>query len=302
MRFKPNIYLFNESPLIPCIRTVALLLCCFALACMCANALVYEFPGNNYLYYGQIRHLLWLFFSFLALSYTLGVSVMTYDDAVEYFVYMVFVVIVTFASNAIQYTPFEPIDSAIIALEESLHLSVSASVLWLHQYPGLKHMFAGIYELIGLELLVIPIAAIYLKQYYYLYEFYFLMLVTTLLGFVFYYFFPTTGPASMLHLSFFSDEQIATGLKFREIHHYQSPSTLAGGMIAMPSFHVIWAFLAVYFMRFQPLFCFIVVVFNVFIMLSCVLLGWHYYLDIVGSFMTFALAFGIKKWCGIARD
>lgn len=290
-------YLMTRPLLARSIQMVAIGLFCFSIMAFMVNYLIYEFPGNNYFFYTPIINLAVLLLSFTALSYKLGLTIVSQEAAIEYCIYIIFVMILTFSSNAIQYTPFNPIDHHIIALEQWLHLNGQAYMSWLYHQGTLQHNFEYLYQLTGLELLALPIAAILLKKYSYLYEYYFLMLVAALLGYVFYYFFPTTGPASMFHLPYFSEEQLATGLKFREIHQYKQPSTMAGGMIAMPSYHVIWSCLIAYCMRFQPIVCAIVVVINTLIIASCVLLGWHYLLDIVGSFLTIILALWIKKLC-----
>ena len=288
-------YLMTQPLLAHSIQMIAAGFFCFSIMAIMVNDLVYEFPGNNYFFYTPIISLALLFLSFTALSYKLGLTIVSKEAAIEYCIYIIFVMILTFSSNAIQYTPFKPIDHHIIALEQWLHLNGPAYMSWIYQQGALQQNFEYLYQIIGLELLALPIAAILLKKYSYLYEYYFLMLVTAFLGYVFYYFFPTTGPASMFHLPYFSEEQLATGLKFREIHQYKQPSTMAGGMIAMPSYHVIWSCLIAYCVRFQPIVCTIVVVMNTLIIASCVLLGWHYLLDIVGSFLTIILALWIKK-------
>ena len=288
-------YLMTRAPLARSIQMVTIGLACFSIMAFMVNYFIYGFPGNNYFFYTPIINLALLLLSFLVLSHQLGLTIVSKEAAVEYCVYIIFVMILTFSSNAIQYTPFTPIDHYIIAFEQWLHLDGSTYMSWLYHQGTLQQSFDYIYQIIGLELLAFPIAAILLKQYAYLYEYYFLMLVAALLGYLFYYFFPTTGPASMFHLPYFSEEQLATGLKFREIHQYQQPSTMAGGMIAMPSFHVIWSCLIAYCLRFEPIACAIIAGINTLIIASCVLLGWHYLLDIVGGFLTVMLAIWIKK-------
>ena len=295
MKLNTQCYIMTKPSLIRSVGTVALILCCFSMGSLSANWLVYDFPGNNYFDFSYISTYIWLLLCFIVLNYKLNLNFISQDATVEYCIYILFVAIVLFSTNAVQYTPFAPIDNHIIALEQRLHLNVLACVIWLHQHVDLRQSLGCVYEVIGIELLALPIMAIFLKKYYYLYEYYFLMLVTTLFGFVFYYFFPTTGPASMFHFPYFTGDQLATGLKFQEIHHYQQPSTIAGGMIAMPSFHVIWACLTAYLVRFQPVLCSILIVVNLIIILSCVLLGWHYFLDVIGSFLTVSIAIGIKK-------
>ena len=289
----------TRTPVTRAVQMATIGLFCFSILAFMINLVVYRFPGNNYFFYTPIINLIMLLLIFAALSYKLGVTVISREAIIEYCIYVLFVMVLVFSSTAIQYTPFKPIDHHIIALEKWLHISGKDYITWLHQHGVLLQQFETIYQVIGLELIAFPIAAILLKKYDYLYEYYSLMLIAALLGYVFYYFFPTTGPASMFDIPYFSEEQLATGLKFREIHQYKQPSTMAGGMIAMPSFHVIWSCLIAYCTRFQPIVCSVVVIINTLIIISCVLLGWHYVLDIVGSFLTVILALWIKHVCAL---
>ena len=84
---------------------------------------------------------------------------------------------------------------------------------------------------------------------------YFLFITTALIGFTFYYFFPTTAPASIVNSPFFSEG------------------------------------LAVGFLILLPI--------NGLLMASCLLLGWHYAIDILGAFLVIflshALCWKLKK-------
>jgi len=128
-------------------------------------------------------------------------------------------------------------------------------------------------------------------------EFYFLLLVSMIIGFVFYYFFPTMAPSSVIDSPYFLEEQRATALKFSQIHHYLQPTTIEGGLIAMPSFHVIWAYLCLYALRGWPILCGILFPVNCLLALACILLGWHYPIDLVGSIVVILMSQAILRYC-----
>jgi membrane-associated phospholipid phosphatase len=133
------------------------------------------------------------------------------------------------------------------------------------------------------------------------------MCSSLLIGFIVYYFFPTTAPASVLHSDYFIKEQLATGLKFTQIHQYIQPTTLDGGLIAFPSFHVIWAWLCLYLIRSWFVVFYVFLFINILLIFSCVMLGWHYFLDIILSFLIllfchYLLALTINRTASGARQ
>lgn len=197
--------------------------------------------------------------------------------------YMLVIMLVLFGTTAIQYTPHLPIDTSILKIEKNLHLNLDAVVAWMNNNPVLMSIAEWFYNSLGYQLVLFPLVLILARKHDVIHQFYVMALITWIIGLSFYYFFPTTGPASMIDSPFFSEAQHATGLKFWQVHHYITPETKDGGMIAMPSFHVIWAWLCVNLLRPWPwAFCFLGV-FNAIIVVSCVTLGWHYFLDVVAS-------------------
>ncbi len=99
----------------------------------------------------------------------------------------------------------------------------------------------------------------------------------------------------MIDSPFFTEAQRATGIKFTQIHAHTKPDTFKGGMIAFPSFHVIWAWLCAFLIRDWPIAFGLLFILNTVVMLSCVLLGWHYILDIFGSILVIILAHMIHQ-------
>lgn len=204
--------------------------------------------------------------------------------------YSIVIVVILFSTSAVQYTPFSPIDKKIIRIEQCLNLDLQAVIAWLNANAMLKKTAKLIYDSLGLQLLVIPCFVLLKKKYHTLYEFYCLVLITWILGSTLYYFFPTMGPASVIDSPYFISAQRHTGLKFWQLHHYIQPENPYGGMIAMPSFHVIWAWLCVYMLRHWSLLCCMLAIMNLVLVMACVFLGWHYFLDVLGSILVLMIA------------
>lgn len=201
-------------------------------------------------------------------------------------IYSLIIVLVLFGTSAVQYTPFHPVDKKIIEIERLLHLDLRSAIAWLSMNRTMKVIANAIYESLSYQLLFIPIGVLLLRKYQVLYQFYFLALLTWLIGSLIYYFFPTMGPASVIDSPFFVEAQRDTGLKFWQLHHYIQPVTAEGGMIAMPSFHVIWAWLCVFLVRSWPIVFALLGFINLTLVAACVFLGWHYFLDVIGSAVT----------------
>lgn len=204
--------------------------------------------------------------------------------------------LIILGTNAIQYTPFPPIDQHIMHWSEWMHIDFVRMLAWSNAHPKLYTSMEFIYESLTYQLTYLPLILICLGRFERLHEYYFLLLLTALIGFSFYYFFPTTAPASVIDSPYFTQAQHATELKFKQIHNHIQPSTREGGMIAFPSFHVIWAWLCVWLVRDWTWAFKILLLLNTGMVVSCVLLGWHYILDVIASIALLGFAHGVQRY------
>jgi len=204
--------------------------------------------------------------------------------------------LIILGTNAIQYTPFSPIDQHIMHWSAWMHIDFAHIIAWSNAHPTLYKAMEFIYDSLTYQLTYLPLILILLGRFERLHDYYFLLLLTALIGFICYYFFPTTAPASVIDSPYFTQAQHATELKFKQIHNHIKPSTLEGGMIALPSFHVIWAWLCVWLVRDWKWVFRILFLFNTIMVVSCVLLGWHYILDIIASLVILGIAHGFQRY------
>ena len=270
-----------------------------SIAMFSVNRYWYRFPGLFYFEpsFLGLSMLLYMIRSGLKLQFGLSDDAELLKFMKELSVYAFIIVVVIFATSAIQYTPFNPIDKKILMVEHYLHLDLKAAIAWLASKSDISVGATFIYNSVCYQVLFFPILVMLWRRYNVFYEFYFLVLVSWIIGSMIYYFFPTTGPASVIDSPYFIEAQRATGLKFWQLHHYIQPVTEDGGMIAMPSFHVIWAWLCVYLMRPWPFVFWPIFLINSIVAVCCVLLGWHYFLDVVGSVLTMLLSHAIYYFC-----
>jgi len=277
----PNTY----RPLIFAVLAVLSL----ALFTYSANYIVYQYPGNNYLPpdYGTVLILLLIFYAGCRLQFNRQNRLTSV--AVQLIAFYGVISCIALCTNGVQYTPFPPIDKHLIQLERYMGINLPLMLDWLQSHPLLKFCLAVSYDSLAYQIAFIPLIIIlfstkntpdYKPR---LYRFYLLILWSSFWGFGFYYFFPTTAPASNMDSPWFIQSQYDTGLKFYQLRHYIQPTTMDGGMIAFPSFHSIWALLCLYLIWPWKWAFLLLLLVNTGLLISCVLLGWHYPLDILAS-------------------
>ncbi len=274
------------------ILSIALILSLLSCTALSVNYFIFKYPGNNYFPPQTVYILLILILMYIGLLLQFGPNSFYTKSLREILYFFMVMTIIGLASNAAQYTPFDTIDQHILKLEASLHINNSEILAWTHTKPSFKAVLEFIYDTLPYQMVYIPLLTIATKRFAIVREYYFLLVFSTLIGFTFYYFFPTTGPASVIDSLYYSEGQRATGLKFLQLHEHLQPTTMEGGMIAFPSYHVIWAWLCLYLLKDLPLLFKILLPINVLLAMSCVLLGWHYPIDILGSIIVILMTHG----------
>ncbi len=282
-----NIFL-NQRCVVTLMAGVLVALSAIALL---VNAFVYHYPGINYFPPNNHQIVITIILVCLGFNLQYGKRSRPTKIAKEVIVFYAVMAVIALATNAVQYTPFSTIDTQIVAFEKMFHFNLTDAMRWTSAHPLLKEILIIAYESLAFQIAFLPLWMIVRSDLAILDEYYLLLLLTTLIGFVFYYFFPTTAPASVIKNQYFFKSQIATGLKFMQVHQHINPTTMDGGLISFPSFHVIWAWLCLYLMRGSIL---IIILFplNILAIISCVLLGWHYPSDLLGSAVILMLAHG----------
>ena len=267
-----------------------LLLSLLSISAIVLNLFVYHFPGNNYLPYNTraVAYSLFLVYGGCLLQF--GKASQQIKILNEVIFYYVVIALIAIATNAAQYTPFPVIDKKILAFESTFHINMNDIMSWTYTKPLFKRLLTFSYTTLPYQIAYFPLIVIATRRWQYIREYYFLLIISAIIGFSFYYFFPTTAPASIISNQYFTEEQHATGLKFTQIHQGIQPSTLEGGMISLPSFHVIWAWFCLYILRGWPIGFIIMLPINLLLVAACVLLGWHYLIDILGGIIVILMS------------
>lgn len=285
-----------------CFRYAALVVILLSIVSFAVNHYVYQFPGNNYFPTKAWIPGIYLICAWLGIGMTCDFD--HYATRVLHNILLLYITLALIAilTNAAQFTPFPAIDQSLIDFESKVGINLADIMYWASQHPNFHYLLVKAYASIALQLSVLPFVLCFFSVSDKLREFYCLMLLTAIIGFVFYYFFPTTAPASNISSPLFSRSQLDTGLKFQQIHHYIPPATIDGGMIAMPSFHVIWAWLCLYLARTWKPLLIVFLPLNTLLLLSCVLLGWHYPSDLAGSLFVILLAHWIHHFMKLSLE
>ncbi len=195
-------------------------------------------------------------------------------------------------STVIQLTPFSPIDQALWRFDQFFHFDSGHFYLWTLRHVFLEKTLFWAYIALPFELMYLPLLLIILQQKKAVSEFFSLCLITGCIGFTFYYFFPSTAPASVEPTVHFAPVYYDFLRQFNEIHRHEPLQVFIGGVVGMPSFHVIWALLLMLICRpFRGLF-WLSVLFNGWVILSTLALGWHFLADVIGAF----LVVGVSVW------
>lgn len=192
--------------------------------------------------------------------------------------------------SGLQFTPFPPIDSTLRGWDHLLHFDTAAVMAWTAGHPTLRWFLNACYVSTDAQVALAPLAAGFAfdrrRMRVYLYAFVYSFLAGGLL----YYFFPSSGPGAVYQSSFFGSVQLLTSAKFYWVHHRLPVTTMLGGMIAFPSFHVAWAVLTTYAaLPYRRLF-WAVAPLNVLVVASTLLLGWHYLVDVPSGLLLAALS------------
>jgi membrane-associated phospholipid phosphatase len=188
-------------------------------------------------------------------------------------------------TTGIQYTPFPLIDKYLVIADQWMGFYTLSVLNWTYAHPLIQTICSYCYESLGFQLIILPLFIAFLMDKSAIRIYFLTLIITYLIGMTTYYFFPTAGPTAIFHSPHFIPVQHDTFLKFFEVHHRLLLTTLDGGMIAFPSFHVIWAVLLTYLCRNQKWLFYPIIILNIGVIASTVFLGWHYLTDVIAGIL-----------------
>jgi membrane-associated phospholipid phosphatase len=192
--------------------------------------------------------------------------------------------------TGIQYTPFAPIDGALLACDRAVGFRTEALIAWTAAHPFLRRGLMFAYDSTDLQLVLVPLIPLLSRDARRLRVYILAIVYAYLLGGLFYYFFPSSGPATVIPSPHFLDVQQLTHVKFAMVHARRPVTTIMGGMIAFPSFHVAWSALLPYAAAGRRKWFQAIAALNILVVLSTLLLGWHYLVDVPAGLLLAAVS------------
>jgi PAP2 superfamily len=174
--------------------------------------------------------------------------------------------------DGVQYTPFPAMDLFLTSLDHALHLHETALREWTSLHPILLSMLRLTYYSVPVQWVLMPLLLVLAHRREQIYFYLTASLVAYLLGVGIYYFFPTVGALSV------------------PMGHLLDPA-VNGGIIAFPSFHVLWSVIIVYTMRHTPtLFFAPILTLNLMSVAATLCLGGEYAIDVLCGIFVGAVA------------
>jgi sirohydrochlorin ferrochelatase len=198
--------------------------------------------------------------------------------------------------TGVQYTPFAPIDAALARGDAALGWNGPAVLHWTAARPSLRYFLASCYESTDAQLVLAPVAAALAAGRRRRRVLIHAMIYSLLAGALFYYFFPSSGPAGVYGGSDYLPIQHWTSEKFALVHARLPGATLAGGIIAFPSFHVAWSAILVDAARGRRWLFWPALALNAVVVASTVLLGWHFLVDVPAGLALAAAALAAGEY------
>jgi membrane-associated phospholipid phosphatase len=199
-------------------------------------------------------------------------------------------------ANGVQTTPCTPIDPLLVTIDRWMGINTTTLKSWTHKHPDFHYLFNAIYEKLAFEIIAILFFLTVFNRRRELSVFYIAQMSSMIIGCAIYYFFPTMAPSGIIHSPYFSHAQHDTSLRFYQLHHFLKITSQDGGLIAFPSFHVIWAILLTNTCRAWKIIFYPVACFNSILIISTVFLGWHYATDVIAGFVLAIAAILFANW------
>lgn len=264
--------------------------------CVLLNVLTFQYSGDHYLSFNW----LWLAPLFFGIAFFSPSWFKMAPDTVfllkSYSLYFLALFAFLVMLNGVQYTPFPTVDNFLGAADHALRIQETQLMDWTYAHPLLLHFLQFTYNAIIVQWLLMPLLLLILRKKDQFHFYLATSLLAYLMGAAIYYFFPSIGPASIFSDSHFSQAQLDTVTNFKEIHQYLMVTTFDGGMIAFPSFHVLWSVITIYTLRHTQKAVFLpLLLLNCAAIVATLFLGWNYAVDIFCGILVACVAIYLAK-------
>ena len=186
-----------------------------------------------------------------------------------------------FVINGFIITPFPLIDKYLHLFDQALHFNTLQLLTFMHHHQLLQIISWDIYSSLIFLFFLIPLFLFATNHHQEAQDFLNHLILSVLISGIFYYFFPSTDPATVLHSPYFTKSQryIITG--FNQIHTLFQDTSKAYPFLSAPSAHTIWALLLAYACRNIIYLNKIIGLWAILVILTTLTTGWHFLADII---------------------
>lgn len=186
-----------------------------------------------------------------------------------------------FVTNGIIITPFNLIDSQLQHIDQTLHFNSLKFISSIQHFSLLNMLSWRIYFSLIIFFFMTPLILFLMKHEQEAYSLLNHLLLSVLLAGLFYYFFPSTGPATLSQSTLYTQLQHSIYYSFQAIHaslkiiHHNYP------FLSAPSIHTIWALLIAYACRKILYLNEIIFIWTTLVILTTLTTGWHFLTDVL---------------------
>lgn len=187
------------------------------------------------------------------------------------------------------------IDSTLVFIDSIFEINSSTIVLWFRTHESLTYIFSHIYKTYFYQ---IPFIILYFSirgDALVLQRFVMQFMIALILTIIISGFLPALGP--YVWYNYPPSPTLAAALtQLLEIRNGILDFSQKNGIVSLPSFHTVAAFLYMYTFRNENKVIFIlIVVLNILMIFSCIPIGEHYFADILGAIPTFLVAIWVDS-------
>lgn len=182
------------------------------------------------------------------------------------------------------------VDSTLVFIDSIFEINSSAVVLWFRTHELLNYIFSSIYKTYFYQ---IPFIIVYFSirgDALALQRFVMQFIIALILTIIISGFLPALGP--YVWYNYQPSPTLAAALaQLLELREGTLDFSQKNGIVSLPSFHTVAAFLYMYTFRNENKVLFVsIVILNTLMVFSCIPIGEHYFADILGGIPTFLVA------------
>ncbi|MBX9787215.1 MAG: phosphatase PAP2 family protein [Alphaproteobacteria bacterium] len=205
-------------------------------------------------------------------------------------IFILLLLVFCFLMATLKY-PF--VDSTLVFIDSIFGINSSAVVLWFRTHELLNYIFSSIYKTYFYQ---IPLIIVYFSirgDALALQRFVMQFIIALILTIIISGFLPALGP--YVWYNYQPSPTLAAALaQLLELREGILDFSHKNGVVSLPSFHTVAAFLYMYTFRNENKVLFVsIVILNTLMVFSCIPIGEHYFADILGAIPTFLVAIWI---------